>query len=443
MLIEFSVENYRSIQKRQTLSMVASEDKAMLENNTFSTPNLSDKLRLITSAVIYGANASGKSNLLRGMQTLKRLVVDSASRMQAGDKLPVESFRLNSKYKNQPTSFFIIFIHQDIRFEYGVILTKERVYEEWLIAYPNERPQNWFSRKYLVENSEINNNQQYKWSFGKALKGEKERIKKLVRSNSLFLSHAAQNNHAQLTQIFEWFQSEINILTSNSIVEAFTLRICNEDDIFRQQVVNLLSEADIGISDLKIEHKSISDREKSLFKQFLMKQVLENQEFEGDIDIEQLQSLDVKTMHQMNDSEQEVEFEMEEESDGTQRLFQLAGLWLYVLQHGEILIVDELGRSLHPVLTKSLIKMFNNPDINQKNAQIIFTIHDTTLLDTELFRQDQIWFTEKEKSATKLYSLLDFMTRNDESLQKGYLLGRYGAVPFIHGLNNINHAEKR
>ncbi|MEA5598973.1 ATP-binding protein [Rivularia sp. UHCC 0363] len=422
--------------------MVASEDKAMLDSNTFPTPN-KDQLRLITSAVIYGANASGKSNLLRAMQTLKRLVVDSASKMQVGTKLPVESFRLNSKSKNQPTNFEIIFIHQDIRYEYGVILNRERVYEEWLIAYPNERPQSWFSRKYLAESLELKGNQQYKWSFGKALKGEKQSIKKLVRSNSLFLSHAAQNNHEQLTQIFEWFQSYLNILTPNSIFEGFTLRVCDEDDTFRQQVVNLLSEADIGISNLKIERKSISDTEISLAKKIFIKKLFENQGIEEDIDIEKLQSLEIKTLHKMNDSEQEVEFEMEEESDGTQRLFELAGLWLYVLQHGETLVVDELGRSLHPVLTKALIKMFNNPEINQNNAQIIFTIHDTTLLDTQIFRQDQIWFTEKEKSATHLYSLLEFMTREDESLQKGYLLGRYGAVPFINGLNKINYAEKR
>lgn len=429
MLIEFSVENYRSIQQRQTLSMVASEDETMLDSNTFPIPNSKDNLRLLTSAVIYGANASGKSNLLRAMQTLRRLVVDSASKMQVGNKLPIQSFRLNSKYKNQPTSFEIIFIHQDIRFEYGVVLTRERVYEEWLIAYPNERPQNWFVRKYLAESEE------YKWTFGRALKGEKQSIKKLVRSNSLFLSHAAQNNHKQLTDIFEWFESKFNILTPNYIVEGFTLRICHEQDNFRQLVVNLLSEADIGISDIKIEQKLVTDTEKSFLKQFLTRQMLDNQEIEENIDLEDLRSLDVKTTHKMNDSEQEIEFEMEEESDGTQRLFELAGLWLYVLQTGEILIVDELSRSLHPVLTKSLIKMFSNQKINQRNAQIIFTIHDTTLLDTEIFRQDQIWFTEKEKSATKLYSLFEFITRDDESLQKGYLLGRYGAVPFISGLS--------
>ncbi|MEL7242973.1 MAG: ATP-binding protein [Cyanobacteria bacterium J06643_5] len=272
MLVEFSVENYRSIQERQTLSMVASEDEAMLDSNTFPTPNSKDELRLTTSAVIYGANASGKSNLLRAMQTLRKIVVDSASKMQVNTKLPIESFRLNSKYKNQPTNFEIIFIHQDTRFEYGVVLNRERVYEEWLIAYPNERSQKWFSREYSVESEE------YKWSFGKALKGEKQSIKKLVRSNSLFLSHAAQNNHEQLTQIFEWFQSEFNILTPNhNIFRGFTSEICNENDIFRQQVVKLLSEADIGISDLKIEQKSFSDREKSFLRQYIIKELIEIQ----------------------------------------------------------------------------------------------------------------------------------------------------------------------
>jgi uncharacterized protein len=136
----------------------------------------------------------------------------------------------------------------------------------------------------------------------------------------------------------------------------------------------------------------------------------------------------------MSDSDREVEFAIEEESDGTQRLFELAGPWLYVLQQGEVLLVDELGRSLHPVLSKALVKMFNDSMINVNNAQLIFATQDTTLLDAEIFRQDQVWFTEKDRNMSKLYSLLDFRPLKDESLQKGYLLGRYGAIPFISGL---------
>ena len=151
--------------------------------------------------------------------------------------------------------------------------------------------------------------------------------------------------------------------------------------------------------------------------------------------LDEINKLDIITIHKMNDSDQEVEFDIDDESDGTQRLFEIAGLWLYVLEYGEVILIDELDRSLHPVLSKALIKMFNNPEINKNNAQLIFTTHDTTLLDGEIFRPDQIWFTEKDNSMTKLYSLFDFRPRENESLQKGYLLGRYGAIPFINGLS--------
>ncbi|MBW4479724.1 MAG: ATP-binding protein [Tolypothrix brevis GSE-NOS-MK-07-07A] len=433
MLIEFSVENYRSIQEQQTFSMVASENDTMLDSNTFPMPS-SKNLRLLTSAVIYGPNASGKSNLLRAMQTLRSLVVNSASRMQIGDKFSIEPFRLNTESEKKPTNFEVIFIHKEIRYEYGLSLNRERVHEEWLTAYPNEKPQNWFSRRYISENLERQPDEAYEWFFGKGLKGEKARIKKFVRSNSLFLSHAAQNNHPQLTEIFEWFKEKINILTPNFRAREFTLGICDDDNTFREQVVKLLNEADIGISNIKLESKSVPEGFKSLIKQ-LIKQEIEKQEIEEFVDIDELQTLDVITLHKMNDSENEIEFDMADESDGTQRLFELAGPWLYVLQHGEVLIVDELGRSLHPVLSKSLLKMFNDPKINKNNAQLIFTIHDTTLLDAEMFRQDQVWFTEKDRSMTKLYSLLNFRPLQDESLQKGYLLGRYGAIPFISGLS--------
>ncbi|MDF5709071.1 MAG: ATP-binding protein [Nostoc sp. S4] len=430
MLIEFSIENYRSIQERQTFSMVASEDEKMLDTNSFIMPN-TDKLRLLSSSVIYGSNASGKSNLLRAIQTLRRLAINSATKMQVGEKLPIEPFRLNSESVKNPTIFEVIFIHQTTRYEYGISLNRERIYEEWLIAYPNEHPQNWFSRQYMPNNPKYQIDEGYKWSFGKGLKGEKLRIKRFVRSNSLFLSHAAQNNHPQLTEIFEWFQDEINILSSSSHTMEFTLSIFDESDTFQARVAKLLSEADIGISGIKIEQKPIPERLSSLFNEFIKQ---ENEQLEKDI-LDNIQQLDIITLHKMNDSNKEIEFDMDDESDGTQRLFEMAGLWLYVLEYGEVLLVDELDRSLHPVLSKALVKMFNNPEINKNNAQLIFTTHNTILLDAKMLRRDQVWFTKKDKSMTKLYSFSDFRPREDESLQKGYLQGRYGGIPFINGLS--------
>ena len=433
MLVEFSVENYRSIQEKQTLSMVAADNETMLDSNTFPVPN-NDDLRLVTSAAIYGSNASGKSNLLKAIQVLKNLVIKSASRMQIGDKLPVEPFKLNSETAKKPSSFEVIFILDDIRYEYGVSLNRERVFEEWLIAYRNEVQENWFSREYLPDNPKFEPNEGYKWSFGKGLKGEKKRIQRFVRSNSLFISHAAQNNHPQLKEVFDFFQDEINMisLTEGQLREFdFTIKMCEENHNFREQIVNLLSEADIGISDIRFESEPMDDNIK------LVVQNLFSKEFEGRNNANNLLEKDFKkviTIHKMNDSNSEIELEMSDESAGTERLFNIAGYLLFVLECGELLIIDELDRSLHPVLSKALLKMFNNPEINKNNAQLIFTTHDTTLLDDEIFRPDQIWFTEKDNSMTKLYSLFDFRPRENESLQKGYLLGRYGAIPFINGL---------
>ncbi|MCX5983930.1 MAG: ATP-binding protein [Nostocales cyanobacterium LacPavin_0920_SED1_MAG_38_18] len=433
MLVEFSVENYRSIQEKQTLSMVAAEDETMLDSNTFPVPN-NDDLRLVTSAAIYGPNASGKSNLLKAIQVLKNLVINSASRMQIGDKLPVEPFRLNSETAKKPSSFEVIFIHEKIRYEYGVSLNRERVFEEWLIAYPNEVQQNWFSREYLPDDPKFEPNEGYKWSFGKGLKGEKKRIQRFVRSNSLFISHAAQNNHPQLTEVFDFFEDEINMipLTERPLVTEYnsSIRICEKDNKFHEQIVNLLIEADTGISNIRFERESIDDNIQLLVQDFL-------KEFEDikDANTLEIDFMKVITIHKMNDSNSEIELAIDDESAGTKRLFYIVGYLLWVLEYGKVLIIDEIDRSLHPVLSKALIKMFNNPEINKNNAQLIFTTHDTTLLDGEIFRPDQIWFTEKDNSMTKLYSLFDFRPRENESLQKGYLLGRYGAIPFINGLS--------
>ncbi len=432
MLVEFSVENYRSFKERQTFSMVASEDEAMLSSNSFPMPKTKD-LRLLTSAVIYGANASGKSNLLRAMQTLRNIVVSSASRMQMGDKFDIEPFLLNAESKKQPTSFEVIFINNQIRYEYGLTLDQKRVYEEWLLAYPKGRTQTWFSRTYNPENPDFKADDGYEWSFGAGLKGEKERIKKFVRSNSLFLSHAAQNNHPQLTKVFQWFRKNLNLI-SPDFSSPYTADRCQEDKEFCKEVVNLIIQADIGISDIEIERRSFSslpDEIKIVLENITdVIQKNENNNKIPKMNADDLHIVGIQAMHKMMDSEKVVPLDMDDESEGTQRLFELAGPWLNVLKDGELLMIDELDRSLHPVLSTALARMFSNPDINKNLAQLIFTTHDTSLLDGEIFRPDQIWFTEKDKSMTKLYSLHEFKPCEDESLQKGYLKGRYGSVPY-------------
>lgn len=427
MLVEFSVENYLSFLKKQTLSLVASEDEVMLDS-TFAMPGSSD-MRLVKSAVIFGANASGKSNLLQAISTLKKIVVTSASRMQQGDKFDdLQPFRLNSQSQKQPTSFEIIFFQNQIRYEYGVVLDRNRVYEEWLIAFPEEEEQNWFDRKYNRDNPEANNG--YEWYFDEKLHGENEIIKKFVRPNSLFLSHAAQNNHPQLTEVFLWFKDKLNDIDYD---DEYTVARMSEDFNFRDRVAKMLKQADIGISGIKIEEVSIPEELESFVTR--IKQTIANSLGDKEINEAIFQALSLKFTHQMNDSEGEIHFSIEEESEGTRRFFQLAGPWIDILDEGEVLIIDELDRSLHPVLLRNLVQMFNNPEINRNNAQLIFATHDSTLIDDEIFRLDQIWFLEKDEASTsQLYSFLKFEPREYETWQTGYLLGRYGAVPFVTGV---------
>ncbi|AOX02438.1 hypothetical protein BJP34_26035 [Moorena producens PAL-8-15-08-1] len=365
MLVEFSVENYRSFKERQTFSMVASNKKTGQDSNSFPMPNVKS-LRLLTSAVVYGPNASGKSNLVRAIQTMRQIVLQSATGMQLGSRWNIEPFRLNADYHKKPSCFEIIFIEDNIRYQYGFSLDQERVYEEWLIAYPKGRPQTWFERNYRSEE------QDYYWYFGPGLKGEKERIKGFVRSNSLFLSHAAQNNHIQLGKLFTWFRYKLKLIPSRfQNLSNFTALRFYKSTNYSENFLKLIKGDDIGIS------------------------------------------------------------------NGTQRLFEIGAYWIDALDNGGILIIDQLDRSLHSEISTYLIKEFNNQAANQNNAQLIVTTHDTTFLDRDILNQDQIWFTEKNSNnSTKLYSLLDFKVREDESLQKGYLKGRYGAVPFVIGLDS-------
>lgn len=423
MLIEFSVTNYRSINECQTLSLVASENvDNFRESHTFAAPNSKD-LHLLKSTAIYGPNASGKSNLVRALKTFQNIVVNSASRMQEGDEFDVQPFLMEYQRISDSsiviytlTEFEIIFVENNIRYEYGLILNKDYVIEEWLIAYPKQRAQTWFTRKHNIENKDLNpsdnaphhlRDRGYEWSFP-SLKGEKQRIKALVRPNSLFLSHAAQNNHPQLLEVFNWFKTKLNVITTLEFQDnyrAYTAKKCISDPNFKHKIFKLLNQSNNGIVNI---------------------------DFEGE---------DIIFLHQTYDYNENLSTDdivrnllIDDQSDGTQRLFELGGVWIEALQEGKVIAIDELERSLHPTLARSLVEMFHNPETNPHHAQLIFTTHDTTLLDRDLFRQDQIWFTEKERQKTHLYSLLEFRPREDESLQRGYLLGRYGAIPFVGGL---------
>jgi AAA15 family ATPase/GTPase len=424
MLVEFSVSNYRSIRDRQTLSLIASQGAEHREHNTWKIADT--ELRGLRSAVIYGPNASGKTNLLRALLALQQMVVQSAQG-QAGVALPVAPFLLDEATSRAPTEFEIIFYGADgVRYQYGCAVTADRVHREIFTAYPLGRPRTWFER---IGSEDAD---RYSWSFGKHFKGEaaeRKVWKEFTRPNALFLSTAIQLNNEQLRPAFNWIAHGLIVAVHRTWLNpGLTLELMGTDT-GKRDVSNFLKAADVGID--RMEIREAEGRGASARRLVLGEPQIEIG-FEGP-DGTRLKQLELLTWHKRADGT-EVSWSLDDESEGTKKLFELTGGWLRALRNGATVLVDELDRSLHPHITRFLLRLFHGTH-NPRNAQLIFTTHDTTLLDVELMRRDQVWFVEKDRSQTsRLYSLLEFSPRKDEALEAGYLRGRYGAIPFVGSL---------
>lgn len=408
MLVEFAVSNFRSIRDRQALSFVATVAAEHESSHVFDAgaPGVD---RLLRSAVIYGANAAGKSNLLRALDAMQDIVILGN---QLGDPLPVTPFVLDDN-SSLPTSFEVVFVMQGVKYQYGFECNKCEILEEWLFAFPEKRAQRWFHRKKTDEDVE--------WEFGASLKGKKKDWADATRPNALFLATAVQLNAEALKPVFAWFRSKLRVVVGNGLISAdYSIDLLDKHS---EKIVRLLKNADSGIGGLEIFQKSPGD----LFTEIAEKALPD--EVKGKI----LESASraVRARH-IGANGREVWLDMEDESEGTKKLFACAGPFLDVLENGRVLVIDELNNSLHPIMVKWIIDTFNGVSTNQQNAQLLFATHATSVLSLEIFRRDQIWFAEKDSAgATTIYPLTDFSPRKEASLAKGYLQGRYGAVPFL------------
>ncbi|MEA9390410.1 ATP-binding protein [Acerihabitans sp. TG2] len=415
MIIEFSLKNFYSFAQTQTISLNSSRLKGLDASTIKLTyPN---KLELLRSAVIYGANAAGKSNFFLGLRVMHNIIINSASESQSGDELPIVPFKLDSELIDKPSEFEISFISNNIRYQYGFTATSSKIHDEWLFAWPKGRPQKWFMRAWNNKKNE------YEWEMGSALLGDKHVWQKATRSNALFLSTAMQLNSEQLKPVFDWFKNTLRVSTLGGWNEKFSSLICTRDK--KEEVLNFLKAADVGIDDIivtkeKFNPASLPNSLPENLKQLVIKN-------NNDVNTYKIQ-----TVHKNNNNELML-FDLKDESEGTKKLFSLAGPWLDTLDKGHVIFIDELNLSLHPKLVRFLVSLFNDPDKNTNNAQLIFTTHETSILNQEVFRRDQIWFCEKDNAnATKLFPLTDFSPRKGrENIETSYLDGRYGAIPFI------------
>lgn len=426
MLIEFRVENHRSICDEQALTMSAgrvgaSDDPRPREVNGHN-------IRVLPVAALYGANGSGKSNLLAAFDFMRQAIVHSHRIWAPEGGIPRAPFAWGSK-TSEPSVFEVTLLQEGTRYQYGFVADDERFLEEWLYAWPAGRKQSWFER----EGDDF--------KFGEHLRGEHRMVEQVTRPNALFLSAAAQHRHEQLAGIYRWFQatSTVNVnrrkqgIYEDSNFEGWLLQTFDGESSFPQlslfdhepsvddrleSVRDLVQAADVGIVDIKLEYR------------------------EHGLGARSGRRRPYRVMVRHQSTAENAWLPFNEESHGTQTLFRMAPFLLNALQSGSLLIIDELEASLHPLLALQVVRQFNDPRTNPRNAQLLFTTHDTNLLGTELgepaLRRDQIWLTEKDKEgATCLYPLTDYKPRKAENLERGYLQGRYGAIPFLGPLARV------
>lgn len=419
MLLQFSVSNYRSIKDTITFSMLASSKN----ENSFKIK----KYNLLNSAVIYGANASGKSNLLRAMAFMGRIVLNKTKVIQSTDTLPHDPFRLNSSTQDASSTFEIVFFIDEIKYRYGFELDNTTVYAEWLYADEKGKEAKLFYRD--NEDEDYVNPQKFK-EGNRFFDNKKLEID--ILSNQLFIWECDRTKDGVISKsILKWFNN-LNLIDGidDRGYSTYTMKKM-EDSIFRNEILKLVKTADIGIEDISVEEEEVhlDMIEKMGLPIDLKEKILKD----GG-----LKSVSINTYHKkFDENNNEIGNEIfelnKEESYGTQKFFKMSAPILNTLEKGKILIIDELDASLHPMLTKHLIKLFSNKEINTKNAQLIFATHDINLLKSRIFKRDQIWFTEKDKyGSTTLYSILEIKgVRATDDFEKQYIQGKYGAVPYL------------
>ena len=420
MFIEFNVTNYRSIRETQTISMVASKYYNELDEMNCFDSGVTGLQKMLRSAVLYGPNAAGKSNLFRALHFMQSFVLESHS-LQEGQTIKTVPFALNERSQNEPSEFEIFFLQDNVRYQYGFAANRMRVTKEWLLAFPEGKAQRWYEREYDATEDKD------KWYFGSKFSGRRQLWQEATRKNALFLSTAIQLNNEQLKPVFSWFQNKlVSILPGTPINLKFSIDQCASAE-GTLRIMDFMNSADIGISGIEVKKIPIPPMKSEMLPPDMPQPIKEKILLE----MQGKELPDIQFLHKM-DTGESVPFRFSDESDGTKRLFAFAGPWLDVLAKGRILFVDELGTSLHPLMVRFLLGLIQNQEINRYNAQLIFTTHDTSVLDTDILRRDQIWFVEKDpKQASRLYPLSDFKPRQGEALEKGYLKGRYGALPFI------------
>ena len=427
MLLQFTTSNFRAFREAQTLNLAASNyDKTLPENCVApSLPGLKGQ-RWLKGVALYGPNAGGKSSLVGALETFAGLVRNSAKTTDPKDPIrQIQPFALAPGKPVEPTGFSAVFVSDGVRFEYRVAVTRERVWHESLRAFPLGKEQLWFCRDWQPET------QTYKWTPEKPTGYRRDAKKEeFTLPNVLFLSKAISLGDTQLEPVFRWFKERLRFVDLSAraagINMGFTGNQFVTNTALAPRILELLRHADLGIDGVQLTKEKQNETAVAQLKAISEPLPPEVQAY---LNAAFLYKLELT--HRTADGNS-VPLPWEAESAGTERLFELAGPWLDYLENGYTVCIDELETSMHPLMVMALLRLLFSEATNPKGAQVIFTTHNPLLLDSTLLRRDQVWFADKDDHGeAHLYPLTDYAPRKGESLVRGYLAGRYGAVPFI------------
>lgn len=414
MLLRFGVSNHLSIKEYQELSFVASSLRDR-EGGLIDFPPAPSGA-IMPAVVVYGANASGKSNLIDAMQTMRLAVLGSHSRGEPGGGVSRQPFRLDPSSPGVPTRFDIDFVIDGTRHHYGFEATDKAYVSEWLYTFPKSH-----RRIAFIRDGE-------EFGFGRALKGQNSSVAKMTRPNSLFVSAAAQNGHEQLSTVYSYFRSISVVQTIAVAGMAASEQLADEEP--DRRLFEFLEKAGTGVVDYRRKETDVPEVVQTVVKEMsaLIKEHLKPQfEFEPDVGSKQIS---IELAHRGTDGNP-IYFDLDRESAGTRRLLVVLGKAFRALDGGLPLLVDEIDASLHTQASEAVLRLFCSRDVNPRGAQLLATTHDTNLMKSPALRRDQLWFTQKNSDgATEVYPLSDYRTRRSDNLERGYLQGRYGAVPF-------------
>lgn len=452
MLVQFAVENFRSFRDEVLLNLIAFNKIEQHPAHIIGTQAGKNLLRV---AALYGANASGKSNLVEAVQFAQKLILRGTRADQA---ISVAPYKLGAAFQDAPSTFDFTFLYRDVLYSYAFKVTRRRVAEEWLFAtLPGKREVRYFERT-TSEDGKVT------VEFGPSFagKGKKRGFLEFVaagtRPNQLFLTEAVERNVEAVLPVIKWFRDVLQIIPAESAYLALGLTAL-KDRSFAKFLGDLLDAAGTGISGI-VPHREILDFEKLVpeMPETVRQEILDAVSEKKSVAIEmsgkrrgrqftivaddggQPTIVELKTRHQTAEGET-IEFDFEEESEGTQRLMHLAPLLFNAKAGEKVFFLDELDRRFHPLLSRMFLDAYlaSGPD---QRGQLVFTTHDTNLLDLDVLRKDEIWFIEKDEAgASHLSSLVEFNVRHDLKIAKGYLQGRFGAIPFIGDIRNLGWVE--